>query len=99
MKKLSLQSWQRQFISDLLNKFPGSQVVTARSDKQSGWDDNAGHIGEFTTMQKVKDDRHGLIARINNFANSLRAAGYRDNNRYPLENHPITMANFHEFQW
>ena len=60
--------WHKKFISDLNNKFHGYPVVNIRSDKESGFNNKAGFLGKFTTLQKRKDDTHILMARINNFS-------------------------------
>ena len=48
-------------------------------------------------IQKFKDDKHILMARINNFASSLRAAVYRANDHYDPHNPPMTMANVRKY--
>ena len=56
---------------DLKDKFSGYPVVNIRYDKKSWLNNKAGYLGEYTTLQKRKDDKHILMARVNNFASLL----------------------------
>ena len=58
-------------------------------------------LGQNTTFQKQKDDKHILMAKINNFATSLMVAVYRANDHYSPTNPPVKADNVYNFadQW
>ena len=78
----SQNEWQKKFKDELEKTFPGYPIVNVRSDAESGFKNNLKILGSKTTFQKQKDDTHILMAKINNFASSLRAAVYRASDHY-----------------
>ena len=84
-------------MSELNKKFHGYPIVNVRSDAEAGWNNKRGFLGKFTTLQKRKDDKHILMARIDNFASSLKAAVYKANNHYSRDSPPMTINNVYEF--